>query len=137
MAWRTAVLEAEADCRTYGDYVKFLGDMKSKSIAKNVNVRIHYGKIIVRLYETDILIFYKDGTFTADNGQGEFASVTTTDRLKQFGPKNLNFFHRNGVLFCEFRGGCDHNTRYPVAVRGRPNTELSQQKLSALALAAA
>jgi hypothetical protein len=131
MPFQTKVLEAAAVCHTYGQYLKFLGSEKNKDIAKNVNVRLANGKIFIRLYETDILVFYKNGDFTADNGNGEHATVTTIYRLKQFGPKGVKFFHRKGQLFCENRGISNHNSRYPVKVAGRPNKELSREALVA------
>ncbi|HYH64728.1 MAG TPA: hypothetical protein VD866_08555 [Urbifossiella sp.] len=123
--FRTKTLLAAADCHSYEEYVSFLAGEKSRDIARNVNVRQHYGKVYVRVHDTDILVFYPGGSFSADNGG--YNTVTTSDRLTQFGPRNVRFYHAAGNLFCENRGPCpDHTTRYPVVRRGRPRLETKQ-----------
>ena len=123
--FRTKTLIAAAECHTYEEYMAFLDREKTKEIARNVQVRSYYGKVYIRVYDTDILIFYPDGTFSADNGG--FNTATTTDRLNQFGPRSVRFYHEDGNLFCENRGPTpDHNTRYPVVQKGRPKLETKQ-----------
>jgi len=123
--FRTKTLLAEADAHTYAEYDVFLDGEKTKDIARNVNVRSYYGKIFIRVYDTDILIYYPDGSFSADNGG--FNTATTTDRMNQFGPRSVRFYHDAGKLFCENRGQCpDHNTRYPAVIKGRPKLETKQ-----------
>ena len=55
--------------------------------------------------------------------------LTLAGKLRKvgLGPRSVRFYHDGGKLFCENRGQCpDHNTRYPVVIKGRPKLETKQ-----------
>jgi hypothetical protein len=62
----------------------------------NILKRITAFIVATWLYETDIITYYPDGTFVADNGG--FNTPTTSTRCNQFGPEGWCFFHHNKKL---------------------------------------
>lgn len=46
---------------------------------------------------TPVLIYYADGTFSADNGG--FNTPSTTNTMNRYGPPGWHFFHRKRKLF--------------------------------------
>jgi len=84
------------EVHSYEDCAKFLGDRDERIIGANVRVVRREDGFAVRLYNTDIIIYYPDETFEADNGG--FRTPTTTNRLNQFGPRGWNFAHEKKQL---------------------------------------
>lgn len=75
----------------------FLSGEPERNIASNVNiVRVNETMIGVRLYDTIIVQFYSDGTFSVDNGG--YNTLTTAYRIDQFTPKTWRFWHANKRL---------------------------------------
>lgn len=108
-------IKAKAECHTYEEYAAFLAGEKERVIASNVTVRRLYDDSIgVVLYETLVLRYYQDGTFSADNGG--YRTLTTSNRCTQFGPAGVRFWHHRKQLRCN-RGPTGHTVRYPVVVR--------------------
>jgi hypothetical protein len=57
------------------------------------------GKVVaiaIRLYQTNIITYFPDGTFEADNGG--YNTPTTSSRCNQFGPKGWFFYHKQKKL---------------------------------------
>lgn len=120
-AWN---FKSKAECHTYEEYEKFLGTRDERKIASNATVKRyswplanpHYtvlGSVGIKLYETVILMYFSDGTFSADNGG--YDTPTTIYRLHRFGPVGASFYHKDRKLYCWGLGPCDLETPYPVA----------------------
>lgn len=95
----------KGEIHSYRDCVKFLGDQDERKIGANVVVVRRGEAVAVRLYDTDIVTYYPDGTFEADNGG--FRTPTTSNRLNQFGPRGWNFSHEKKQLIA-WRTGEKH-----------------------------
>lgn len=86
-----------AEVHSYEDAECFLGGLSFRKIASNVMIfRNSPTTISVKLYQTDIVTYHKDGTFTAQNGG--FNTPTTSARAQQFGPRNTYFYHHKKIL---------------------------------------
>lgn len=115
-------IKAKAEIHSYQDCRAFLSAEGERNLASNVKVRHWSGvngedRCEVVLYTTVILIYYKDGTFSADNGGHN--TPTTSARCNQFGPRRYLFSHKKKKLVAyDTRGGHKHPTghdrRYPV-----------------------
>lgn len=88
-------IKSKAEINSYKSANEFLGDQNQKIVAANVNVIRKDNGIAIRLYNTDIVTYYPDETFEADNGG--FNTPTTSNRCTQFGP-GCYFSHANKVL---------------------------------------
>jgi hypothetical protein len=78
----------------------FLGGEDERKIASNVYVVRVPGpglRVGIRLYQTTIIMFYPDGTFSVDNGG--FNTLTTAYRLTQFTPEGWTFHHGDKQLW--------------------------------------
>ena len=97
-AWRFSAPKINS----YEEADAFLGDEIEKKCGRG-KLLIHRlsgvpgDGIAVRLYDTDILIYYQDGTFEADNGG--WNTPTTTARLNYFAPPGWFFGHGNKKLY--------------------------------------
>lgn len=102
-------IKAKAEVKSYEDAATFLGNDREKKLASNTVVhRVAPDAIAVRLYETDIITYYADGTFTADNGG--FNTPTTSTRCTQFGPRGWFFYHHKKKL----GGRGPHGNHWPL-----------------------
>ncbi len=119
-AWN---LKSKAECHTYEEYEKFLGPRNNRGIASNVevvrysfpvtnSVAVVLGAIGIKLYQTVILMYFSDHTFSADNGG--YDTPTTIYRLHRFGPVGVSFYHKNRKLYCMGRGLCSLETSFAV-----------------------
>jgi hypothetical protein len=86
----------KGEIHSYQDAEDFLGDEDERNIGANMVIVRRVDGIAVKLYDTDIIIYYPDETFKADNGG--FRTPTTVNRLNQFGPKGWNFAHEKKRL---------------------------------------
>lgn len=108
-------VKAKADVRSFAEAAAFLGDEQAKIIASHVLVhRVSPDAIAIRLYDTDIVTYYADGTFEADNGG--WNTPTTTSRLNQFGPHGWFFGHGKKKLFGRGQP-MGKGLRYSIAAR--------------------
>lgn len=115
----THYVKAKADIHSYADCINFLAGEMDKRLASNVRILL-YGptggpyECRVRLYHTDILTYYPDGTFDFTNGG--FATRTTSTRCNQFGPKGWFFSHSDFKLYAFHpqMGSFVMGTRLPV-----------------------
>lgn len=83
-------IKAKAEIHSYADCVAFLDGDNEKEVASNVTiVRRAPDAIAVRLYQTDIITYYADDTFSFTNGG--YYTPTTSARANQFGPKGVWF----------------------------------------------
>jgi hypothetical protein len=90
-------VKAKAVVKSFEQAEAFLDGEEEKTLASHVVVyRVGGGGIAICLYETDIITYYPDGTFVADNGG--FNTPTTSTRCNQFGPEGWCFFHHNKKL---------------------------------------
>lgn len=76
--------------------LSFLGGVKSCKIAPNTFVEDGGSHIVIRLYDTNILFYFQDGTFKADAGQ--FPTKLTIQRMNQFGPQGYMFKRQYGHI---------------------------------------
>lgn len=106
-----------ADVRSYGEAEEFLGGSDARQIGENVKiVRLSPDSIAVRFYYTDIVTYFADGTFIADNGGKNTPS--TSSRATQFGPRGWTFWHSRKKLVAygpgasaQYQMGVDHRYR--------------------------
>jgi hypothetical protein len=92
-------INAKAEIKSYAQAKAFLGDDREKIVASNVTIVAHPDKSIsVRLYDTDIITYYPDETFSWTNGG--FNTPTTANRATQFGPAGYSFYHHKKILCC-------------------------------------
>jgi hypothetical protein len=102
----------DAEIHSYFDCESFLQGSMERQIASNVMiVRCSDTAIAVRLYNTDIITYFADGTFTAQNGG--FNTPTTSSRANQFGPMNVHFSHTKKVLTPSKGNVSNKNWSYP------------------------
>jgi len=88
----TRFVKVKAEIRSYSEAAAFLGEALERKVASNVMVvRKNKSTIAIRLYDTDIIRYYADGRFSADNGG--FNTPTTSTRCNQFGPLCWFFYH--------------------------------------------
>lgn len=98
-AWRFK-LKAEID--SYGDANTFLGGAKERELGPHMIVREHSTPtswrdyIAVVLYDTEIIRYYPDGTFSVDNGG--WNTLTTRARLNAVVPKGFHVWHERKQL---------------------------------------
>lgn len=90
------------------------GDLQ---IASNVYLRWAESYMAVVLYDTEIVRYYPDGTFSVDNGG--YNTPTTRQRITQFTPKGWNAWHVGGKI--ELSGPGDrtnvHTATHDVRIR--------------------
>ncbi len=97
-------LKSKADTHTYEQCAAFLGGEAERVVASNVKVvRLSPGSIAIRLYATDIITYYEDGTFSWTNGG--YYTPTTSARANQFGPKGVWFSNHKMQLWAN--GTCE------------------------------
>lgn len=76
--------------------------------------------ISIKLYDTEIVRYYPDDTFTVSNGG--FNTLTTRQRIAQFTPKGWNAWHENKKLYLVGHGKkiqtSVHNIHNKVAING-------------------
>lgn len=96
-------IKAIAIVRSFAEAEAFLADPEhdgphsERPLASNVRVvQRSYDAIAIRLYNTDIITYYRDGTFSFDNGG--FNTPTTSTRCNQFGPRGWFFYHHKQLL---------------------------------------
>lgn len=105
-------ITARAAVHSYADAEEFLGRDRERIIASNVLVvRRHRDSIVIRLYDTDIIKYYSDGTFSWTNGG--YDTPTTSARANQFGPVGVYFANRKGKLYAN---GVEEGARIPVSM---------------------
>jgi hypothetical protein len=108
-------VKAKAEVRSYTQAFRFLNDQLVRKLASNVWV-VQYrnpDRMVIRLYQTDILVYYSDSlTFSADNG--DTASLTTTYRLNQFGPPGWHFYHERFRLYGRYDSR-SHDYTFPMS----------------------
>lgn len=94
-------VKAKADCHTFEEYDAYLGYEYEKGLAAKIVVkRVDKDQIAVVLYDTQILVFHRNGTFYANDGG--FQTPTTRNRLMQFGPRGWHFGFGHGKLWGGF-----------------------------------
>jgi hypothetical protein len=110
-------VKAKAEVKSFAQAAAFLGKRREKNLASNVWVCLREEKdgqptaIAVRLYNTDIITYYSDETFVADNGG--YNTLTTANRCNQFGPSDYYFGHAAKQLWASGKP-TGPNYRYPV-----------------------
>jgi len=81
---------------------------------------LKYGAIHVRLYSTDILTFLVGEYFSVDCGS--YHTMTTVNRLNQFGPPGVSFWRYRNVVRCS-RGEIGIGIFHPVYPPPAPEPE--------------
>lgn len=89
-------IKAKAEIHSYEDAKNFLGDASRRDVASNVEIVARAKGIAVKLYATDVVIYYPDGTFSVDNGG--WNTPTTSARIRQFTPKWFYVWHHKMKL---------------------------------------
>lgn len=90
-------VKAKGEVRSFDEAKAYLGGKDERTLASNVTVvRRSRTAIAIRLYQTDIITYHKDGTFEADNGG--WNTPTTANRCSQFGPRGWRFYHHKKKL---------------------------------------
>lgn len=89
-------IKARGEIHSFEDAERFLAGDQVRTVASHVMVRkVDQDRIDIVLYDTAIITYYRDGSWTADNGG--FNTPTTSARATQFGP-GVYFYHDNKVL---------------------------------------
>lgn len=96
------------------------GSVDARLLASNVMVSVSYFDADMRepeaidivLYDTPIVRYYSDGTFSVDNGG--YNTLTTARRITQFSPNGYWFGHQHKKLVGAGKGECTHAVRFPV-----------------------
>ena len=103
-------INTKAEIHSFQEAEVFLGPLSAvpagsvKEVARNVYVvRESEDTIAIRLYNTIVIRYHRDNTFEVDNGG--YNTLTTKNRINQFGPKGWFFWHHNKVLH-----GCHSET---------------------------
>jgi hypothetical protein len=112
-------IKAKAKIGSYADAKAFLhaqgGNFKA-DLASNVRVERDIGDlsgpIHVVLYETRIVTYYPDETFSVANGG--YNTPTTSRRVTQFTPDGYIFGHQDKKLALNGKKGSAENQRFPV-----------------------
>lgn len=113
-------IKAKAEIRSYADASAFLaeGTQNNRLVASHVTIaRRSPTTIAVRLYNTDIITYHSDETFSFSNGG--FYTPTTSTRCNQFGPKGYHFSHGKRILHANGTPEQD-GIRLPVYRDGNP-----------------
>ena len=119
-------VKAKAEVKSFEQAEAFLDGEEEKTLASNVVVHlVENDGIAVCLYNTDIITYYPDGTFVADNGG--FNTPTTSTRCNQFGPKEWYFFHEKGQLMG--RDCTESRERLPLRTTGGRCRNLGTYKM--------
>jgi len=93
------MVQAKATINSYEDAENFLGDKDEKKIAANTYVVRWNDTIMIRLYATDIVVYYPDGQVQLrHNGH---CTTTTAQRINQFCPKDWCVFRKQGVMYAQ------------------------------------
>jgi hypothetical protein len=85
----------------YREASEKLGSRESRKVGNNTYLERRGEDIAVRLHATDVITFHADQLVTYRSGGYE--SVTTKDRLNNFGPDNIRVFAVRRVWFVEDR----------------------------------
>jgi hypothetical protein len=101
--WSPRYVNAKTDIHSYQDTEVFLGAEPSRRLAHNTWVVRRGAGIAIRLYATDILTYYPDGTFKANTGG--YSTLTTMRRMNQFGPRGWWFYRKDHALRARFHHG--------------------------------
>ena len=93
-SWR---FKPKAKINSYHEAAIFLGRWAVADLGSNMKVcRRGPHAIAIRLYDTDIITYYSDDTFEANNGG--WNTPTTSTRLNLFGPAGWHFGHHKKRL---------------------------------------
>lgn len=101
----------DAKVRTYEEADAFLDGANMAQLASNVRLFRHEDYISLVLYNTEVVRYYPDETFSVDNGG--FNTPTTRQRITQFTPDSYIFWHEKKQLTGP-GGVCTHSVRLPV-----------------------
>lgn len=111
-AWR---FNLKAEIGSYGEASSFLGGARDRQLGPNMVVREHSTSqswrdyIAVVLYDTEIIRYYADGTFSVDNGGHN--TPTTRERLQAVAPDGFMVYHHDhklGLIYTPDRRMGDH-----------------------------
>jgi hypothetical protein len=105
----------DAVINCYEDAHQFLGGASWRKLASNVAVeqRLMAGYIAIVLYQTEIVRYYPDGTFSVDNGG--YNTPTTRTRIMQFTPSWFWCYHdKKKLVGSGAKGELTHAVRMPV-----------------------
>jgi hypothetical protein len=84
------------------------------TVASNVDLRFIEGRgedyFAIVLYNTEIVRYYQDGTFSVDNGG--FNTPTTSTRVTQFTPSGYSAWHHKRKMMLN-SSATGHEVRFP------------------------
>jgi len=72
---------------TYEEARKLLGTRESKKLARNTWLREEKGNMVIRFWETDVIVIDPKNEYTLNSGG--YKTFTTKDRLNTFSPANV------------------------------------------------
>lgn len=111
-------VKAKANIQSYAEAFDFLIGHDTRELASHVHVRhAAYDRAVIEvvLYETPVVTYYPDETFTVTNGG--FRTPTTKTRINQFTPDGYQFAHdkkRLCVIEPGWRAVPAEGIRFPV-----------------------
>jgi hypothetical protein len=105
-------IKARGKVESYADGVDFLAGQESRILASNVMVRRNreHDNIAVVLYDTEIIRYYPDGTFSVDNGG--YNTPTSASRVTQFTPPPYWAHHSSKKMLLN-GSATGHDNRFP------------------------
>jgi len=84
--------------KNYTEAENYLGNKNKRPLAyKTKLIRRDSETIAVRHHDTDIIVYYQDGTIILDNGG--FYSPTTKERMNLFTPSNIRIYQEKSIWF--------------------------------------
>ena len=97
---------------SFSDAVSFLAGYDSRLLASNVMVRANreHEFIAIVLYDTEIIRYYMDGTFSVDNGG--YNTPTTASRVTQFTLPGYSAYHAKKQMWLNGHA-TGHDNRFP------------------------
>ena len=104
-------INAKADVCNHATAFKFLEGEPMRPLASNVLVVAQLGWIAIQLYNSEIVRYYADGTFSVDNCG--FNTPTTRQRVDQFTPKWFFPSHYKKQLCGGGKLALTHEVRMP------------------------
>lgn len=84
---------------TYAGIDRLIGSADSVVIGHNTRAYRDGTDIVIRLWATDIVRLHDDRNVSVRDG--DYTTVTTYDRLKQFAPNGWKVYRRNGDGWAE------------------------------------
>jgi hypothetical protein len=76
----------------------FLGEREHRALCNNTVLhRLDADAIAVRLHETDVVTYHRDGTFTLNTGG--WHTLTTMSRINDFTPVGINVYRESFVPY--------------------------------------